>query len=100
LDGIPLETGSVTFCEKDSDQSFAGTIKNGKYELTAFSGEKTVRIAASQQKGTVPRNNFPGDTALDPVFESIIPEKYNTKTILTCTVGQNGGEQNFELTTK
>ncbi|MDR2440487.1 MAG: hypothetical protein LBE12_14090 [Planctomycetaceae bacterium] len=100
LDGVPLETGNITFHRKDIDQSFGSVILNGKYETYVQPGEMTVRIAATRQVGTKPRNDFPGDTVIDPVLESIIPEKYNLKTTLNCVVNEKGSEQNFELLSK
>jgi hypothetical protein len=100
LDGAPLETGNIAFHRNGVDQSFGSVISNGKYELYTEPGEMTVRITAVHQTGTKPRNDFPGDTVTDPVLESIIPAKYNTKTTLSCTIGTNGGAQNFELISK
>lgn len=100
LDGVPLETGNIAFYQKELDQSFGSVIKNGKYETAAKPGAMTVRITSRRQTGTKPRNDFPGDTAEDPVFESLVPEKYNTKTTLKCDVGPSGGVQDFELSSK
>lgn len=100
LDGVPLETGSITFHRKDVDQSFGSVILNGKYETYVHPGEMTVRITSTRQTGTKPRNDFPGDTVIDPVFESIIPERYHSKTTLNCVVNEKNREQNFKLLSK
>ena len=100
LDGEPLEKGSIDFYQEQIDQSFSSVIRNGKYETFAKPGEMTVRITAFRQAGTKPRNDFPGDTAEDPVLESIVPEQYNEKTTLKCLAGPGGGPQNFDLLSK
>jgi hypothetical protein len=97
LDGVPLETGNITFHRKDIDQSFGSVILNEKYETYVQPGEMIVRITATRQVGTKSRNDFPGDTVIDPVFESIIPEKYHSKTTLNCVVDEKNREQNFKL---
>jgi hypothetical protein len=100
LDGVPLETGNITFHRKNIDQSFGSIILNGKYETYVQSGEMIVRITATRQIGTKPRNDFPGDTVIDPVLESIIPEKYNLRTTLNCVISEENRKQNFELLSK
>jgi hypothetical protein len=100
LDGVLLETGNITFHRKDIDQSFGSIILNGKYETYVLPGEMIVRITATRQIGTKPRNDFPDDTVIDPVLESIIPEKYNSQTTLTCVINEENREQNFELLSK
>jgi hypothetical protein len=100
LDGVPLEEGSIMFFEKDVDRSFSTLIHNGKYELNILPGEKIVHITAKRPTGTVPRNEFSGDTVMEMTYESIVPEKYNTKTTLSCVITPKGGKQDFDLLSK
>jgi hypothetical protein len=97
LDGIPIENGNIMFFEKNIDRSYSTVIHDGKYKLNMLPGEKRVCILAVGQTKTMPRNDFSGDTAVEMIYESIIPKKYNTQTILSCTTDSKGGEQNFEL---
>jgi prepilin-type N-terminal cleavage/methylation domain-containing protein len=68
----------------------------GKYGFFRILNSKPL----TRQMETKPRNDFPGDTVIDPIFESIIPEKYHSKTTLNCVVNEKDGKQNFELLSK
>ncbi len=92
LDGVPVAQGMVTFkATGETEKTYAGKIKDGKFEFPSTVGQKRVEINSEEdvvgQKG-VPGN--PGDpvSAENPVIlkKNIIPPKYNSSSDLEANV--------------
>jgi hypothetical protein len=98
LDGAPLADGTIHFDPIDKSGPRAGTIiRDGAYKLRLRPGNKTVRIDGFRIVGERPFNPGDPNSAMIPTKESIVPDKYNGQSTLSCDVGPAGGEQNFEL---
>ncbi len=98
LDGTPLADGTIHFDPVDKSGPRAGTIvRDGVYKLQMRPGSKTVRIDGFKTVGERPFNPGDPNSAMVPTKESIVPDKYNGRTILTCDVGAAGGKQDFVL---
>ncbi len=100
LDGAPLADGAIRFEPAGNAGPSAGAvIHDGGYKLLLRPGNKTVRIEGFKTVGERPFNPADPNSAMVPTKESIVPNKYNGQSILTCDVGPAGGMQNFELST-
>lgn len=89
IDGEPLAGGSITFSSPEDAKigiSAGGSIVDGRYELLATPGAKSVKISCIEE----PRKN---------VFKDIIPSKYNLKSSLVAEVTEGKNQFDFELTT-
>lgn len=88
----PIEKGEILFNDAKGKQKPKGAeIKNGKYEIMIYPGDKTVQIFATREIPSL-------RTEMGPVFKGYIPEKYNTKSRLTAKVVPEGNNQfNFDL---
>ncbi|MDO5552943.1 MAG: hypothetical protein Q4G68_04205 [Planctomycetia bacterium] len=93
LDGAPLTEGNIAFADP-AGGSYEGVIKDGKFSIQLPAGEKVVRILCNKVVGTVKTE----ESDSDPVYEQIIPEKYNIKSELKFNVSASGGAANFDLT--
>ena len=115
LDGVPLEKGTIEFAPVDTkapaNASVVGgnvSIKEGKYEL-----KRDMGLYAGTYKVRITHSIFveikTGKPLEDPLLfdedpyaykaESLIPEKYNTKTELEITVGEDKDQtHDFALT--
>src|SRR5262245_12971451 len=81
LDGQPLQEGEIIFLAPDSSTTpSSGTIKDGQYKCRASRGMKKVQINSVRDTGRKEMDGW-------PIRESIIPQRYNTKTELTADVG-------------
>jgi hypothetical protein len=98
LDGTPIADGTIRFEAADKGGPTAGAvIRDGAYKLLLRPGPKTVRIDGFKTVGQRPFNPADPNSAMIPTKESIVPDKYNGQSILTCDVGAVPGTQNFEL---
>ena len=114
LDGTPLERGSIQFSPQVT-QTLPGAVGTGgtaeilagnfalRKDLGLFAGTYKVRITSVVV--TDPKTGLPPDPVLYSgapesfKHEQIIPNKYNTKTTLEITVGEEKNQtHNFELT--
>lgn len=96
LNGKPIPAGTIAFESVDGKgRAAAGKITEGKYSLTGSAaplvGAKKVRISGVFKTGRrVPAGPpTPPGTMVDEIGDCV-PETYNTKTILTCEVVENG----------
>lgn len=90
LDGKPLESGSIRFSSPADAKlgiSSGGNVVDGRYELMATEGTKSVQISCMKETS---KN----------VFKNLVPPKYNLKSSLEAEVGEDTKEVDFELTSK
>lgn len=91
LDGKPLKKGDISFESEDDATSGLGSegteIIDGKFELEARPGKKTIRISAIEEVGEA------DETGLKETKETI-PAKYNDESTLEEEVKAEG-ENNF-----
>lgn len=94
LDGKPLSKGDVIFSPEAANlPADAGKLQDGRYSFRAVAGRHRVVIRAVSDK---PMVTSPVDP---PVFESIVPARYNDATTLTADVTPAGPNQfDFKLT--
>lgn len=91
LDGEAVESGMINFLDPKVSAD-GGTIKNGSFSFATTAGEKRVEIYATK----------PSDKTVEgkdgvTLTESLIPEKYNSKSTLKETVEEHENVFNFEL---
>lgn len=94
LDGKPLSKGNVIFYpEAENMPAVMGKLADGRYSFPAVAGRQRVAIQAVADK---PREVGKG---LPPVFESIVPSRYNESTTLSADVSPEGPNRfDFDLT--
>ena len=94
LDGKPLPEGEIIFLSPDNSTTpSTGPISDGKFRCKATVGAKKVQVNAVRDTGKVELGA--------KVYESIIPERFNAKTILTADVKEGGpNEFAFEVKSK
>lgn len=88
IDGEPLASGSIAFSSPEDATigiSSGGSIVDGRYELLATPGSKSVKISCIEETST-------------NVFKDIVPPKYNLKTSLEAEVSENKKQFDFQLT--
>jgi len=95
LDGNPIPEGEIIFLAPDGSATpSAGPIRDGKFKCRATRGMKKVQINATRDTGRKEMDGW-------PIRESIIPERYNTRTELTADVGASKtNDFTFELSSK
>lgn len=95
LDGNPLADGELIFLAPDNSATpSTGPIVEGKFKFRATYGLKKVQVNATKDTGRKEMDGW-------PIRESILPERYNTKTELTAEVKKSDkNEFTFTLTTK
>ncbi len=95
IGGKPLPDGDIIF-RQTTPEGFtdAGTIKDGKYEITAVVGKYTVEISAMREVPGTAKTLQTGETGSE--MEQFVPEKYNDKTILKAEVTESG-ENKFDF---
>jgi hypothetical protein len=113
LDGQPLDGGSISFSPADPGQansvSVGARIAAGSYSMRRADGptpgKYRVAILGDEEATAPPTDEAPGPmpkrSARQPVKESKVPGKYNTKSTLTADV--KAGESNtfdFDLKTR
>ncbi len=98
LDGNPVQRGTINFFPADGKgPTAAGIITEGKYSTEVTPGQKEVRIEAFKvlgQRRHIPNN--PKSPMVD-IREQILPERYNTRTELTCQIAPAESTYDFEL---
>ncbi|NBO91220.1 MAG: hypothetical protein EBV06_02720 [Planctomycetia bacterium] len=101
LDNTALAEGDIMFIPVDKKSGpEGGKIKEGKYSLKAPAGDMRVEVRAVRATGkTTPSAAGPGAPG-DPVYESIIPERYNTNSELKASVGSGKTKFDFALKSK
>lgn len=94
LDGKPLSTGNVIFYpEAENMPAVMGKFQQGRYAMRAVAGRHRVAIQAVSDKPRVVGKLLP------PVFESIVPARYNQSTTLSAEVSPEGPNRfDFDLT--
>jgi hypothetical protein len=105
FDGKPLAEGKITLTPMDNTQggSFAGEIKQGKYEIPKENGPLVdgtykVEISALAKQGkSLPNVVDPGGAPL-AVFEELIPPTYNRDSTLSLKASAEAKGFDFNLT--
>ena len=94
-DGQPVKTGTITLLPPDGrGPTAAAIITDGEYSTKAAFGPKQVKIEAFVVKGT---QRYPGSTLMCDIREQILPERYNSKTELTCDITSGSRTYDFTL---
>lgn len=104
FDGKPLEEGKITLTPTGETPggSYAGEIKDGKYEIPKedgplANGSYRVEISAIAKKGkSLPNVVDPGGPSL-AVFEELIPPVYNRSSTLSMKPTEDTGANNFDF---
>jgi hypothetical protein len=97
LDGRALERGRVEFEPADGKGPIAAAeIIDGKYEMKAMPGRKTIRITGGKVIG---RHPFSEDPASPPVedIQPLVGPSYNTDTTLAREIARGQAAYDFEL---
>ena len=94
LDGKPLSNGDLIFYPEAANlPADAGKVQNGRYTFRVVAGRHRVVIQAVSDKPII---TSPVDP---PVYESIVPSRYNDATTLRAEVTAAGPNRfDFELT--
>jgi hypothetical protein len=97
LDGVRLPQGQVVFVPSNPSLGAAGgAIVDGRFTVTTFKGPHKVEVHAEKQVNRpVPPGALPEEGI---TFVSIIPKRYNEKTILTFDVQSSTDTPGFALT--
>jgi hypothetical protein len=97
LDGVPVPEGQVVFIPSDPALGAAGgAIADGKFTVTTFKGPHRVEVHAEKQLTRPVPPGAPPEAGIS--FVSIIPKRYNEKTILTFDVQSSTDTPEFALT--
>lgn len=104
FDGQSVDGGSITFLPESGDKNASpasGQIIDGKYAIDSergpAPGKYKVEIIWKKKTGKqIPNASDPG-TSVDET-KQVIPQKYNSKTELTCEIKSGSNKNvNFEL---
>ena len=103
VDGQPLESGTIIFKPVDGPGPVAGSrIKNGAYSIPSERGPKPgeyrVEISSMRKTGKKVMDRV-SNQQLDEVI-SIIPPRYNSKSLLRCTLTNSRNTLDFDLKLK
>ncbi len=103
LDGVPVESGTVTFVPEDTSkgQGAGATITNGEYKIEGVGpppGSYRVEIKSQKKTGkkVVAGSPAPPGTMVDETVEAI-PAKYNAKSELKAVLKSGANPLDFEL---
>lgn len=93
LDGKPLSNGDVTFYPVAGNlPAAAGKLEDGRYTFRTVAGEHRVVVRAVSDKPIITSPIDP------PLYESIVPARYNDATTLTADVTPAGRNRfDFDL---
>jgi hypothetical protein len=92
LDGEPLTRGNVLFYPEAPNMPAAmGTLEEGRFSTRAVAGRQRVEIKAFDE--TAFRSRRPIDP---PVYNQIVPARYNRESTLTAEV-QTTGHNHFDF---
>jgi len=98
LDGVPIESGTIAFRPVDGSGPTAGVlISHGRYSARVWPGRMRVEIQGYKEVGQERALASDPDSPIVPKTEPIVPEKYNTKSILTIDVNEDAGDVDFRL---
>lgn len=96
LDGSPLAEGNVVFIPLDPALGAAGgQITAGDFTLETYPGPHRVEVYADKKESRPIRPDDPPELAF--VLTSLIPERYNKKSTLTCDVQSPKDRPAFDL---
>lgn len=98
VDGEPLELGTITFKPVDGNGPTAeAVIQAGVYTVSIAPGLKTVEVRSHKKVG----EQFPWgkDNPPAPIYEDVVPARYNTKSKLQCEIDAVNVQHDFELDT-
>ncbi|HTN76542.1 MAG TPA: hypothetical protein VL096_14885 [Pirellulaceae bacterium] len=97
-DGVPIEKGEISFVPADATQSPDGAaIENGKFQLKAQAGPKTVQIRGSRPLPKERQDN----PQMGLLYEDYIPAQFNSSSTLKEEVKASGGNNfTFDLKSK
>ena len=106
LDGEPIEKGHITLFPLGAGPVASGTVERGGFWIGEsdgpIPGEYRVEITGTRETGKMLTIENPGGEPREvPEVVSIVPVRYNERSELTLSVGQNDlvVEKTFELTT-
>jgi hypothetical protein len=95
-DGKPVKTGTIMLLPPDGrGPTAAAIITDGDYSTKVALGPKQVKIEGFEVKGT---RHYPGSMMTCEDREQILPERYNTKTEVSCDV--TPGVRTYDFTLK
>ncbi|MES2794225.1 MAG: hypothetical protein V4719_31720 [Planctomycetota bacterium] len=98
LDGKPLETGDITLRPVGpTGQGAGGKIVNGSYSLRATPGEMKVEVSSMKYLSGQTSDNPAGVGG--PLFEELVPPKYNSDTKLSFNVAPKN-DNKFDIDIK
>ena len=106
FDGKPVEEGTISFEPTDGKgPTTGGKIVGGKYEFKGkaapLPGKKNVRIFAARKTGRQVEVKLSKPKMMVDEIDRFIPDKYNTKTTLSCEIADRGANQiDFHLKSK
>lgn len=95
--GLPLEKGNITFLPANGDSpTAAAIIENGQYTVRVAPGSKLVKIEGFKVLGK--KQLYPGsaDSPMLDDLKQVLPDKYNTKSTLTCDI--TSGKRCYDFT--
>ncbi len=85
--GQPLEKGSITFLPTNGDSpTAAAIIENGRYTVRLATGSKSVKIEGFKVLGKKPLYLGSPDSPMIDDLKQVLPDKYNTRSTLTCEI--------------
>lgn len=98
VDGTAVDEGLVTFLPLDGDGPTAqAVIASGAFRVDVAPGEKIVRIQGFKIVGHEHAVRGNPDSPLLPVRENFVPEKFNARSELRCTVDRDSTQHDFDL---
>jgi hypothetical protein len=100
VDGAPVETGTVSYAPLDGTGAPAtAEIKGGRYEVRTTAGNKRVQISVpvvtSKRKAHVG-----ADAPWVEITSESLPDKYHSKSELTCDVKPGSNTKDWDLAVK
>ena len=100
LDGNPLPGATVQFLPEEGRSSVGKTDADGRFELLFTDGQRGAESGSHRVMITASRE-LPGqqDSEGEPLFEQILPARYNSASTLTAEVPTTE-ELRFELQSK
>ncbi len=103
LDGTPIPNGEVRFLpiEGTAGPVSGGPIKDGQYRAESRGGVPVGKHRVEIRAFRAPSGRQTGVAAIEGgPAEQYLPERYNTKSELTATVGASESRQDFALSSK
>lgn len=106
LDGIEIAEGTIAFYPTDGLQGPAagGAIQGGRYSIAGSRGpvvgRNRVEIHATRKTGRKVQAPISDPGVMTDEVVEALPDRYHSKSILTCEVKPGSNRLNFELTTQ